>query len=122
MLKKVLFLSSALLLLSFAAVQAAPPDVPGAGGAATVDSLFNKFIQIVQYIFGIAFGVGLIMVVWGGIEWMTAGGDATKIGAARNKLLYGIIGMIVIFGILTLIKIVADFLDIPVPDALFGLF
>ena len=45
-------------------------------------------------------------LVWGGFDWITSGGDKTKIENARNKLRDAIIGIIIVassYAILTLL-------------------
>jgi hypothetical protein len=40
------------------------------------------------------------------IEWMTSGGDAGKLTSARNKMLHGVLGLVILvaaYGILGLI-------------------
>ena len=38
----------------------------------------------------------LIYLVWGGVEWLTSGGDKTKIENARSKLTNALIGVAII--------------------------
>lgn len=41
--------------------------------------------------------IALFFLVWGGISWITSGGDKQKINQARDKIFYAIIGLIIIF-------------------------
>lgn len=41
--------------------------------------------------------LALFFFIWGGIGWITSGGDKTKLQNARNKMIYSIIGLIVAF-------------------------
>lgn len=41
--------------------------------------------------------LALFFLVWGGIQWITSGGDKTKIQDARKKMMYAIIGLIICF-------------------------
>ncbi len=38
----------------------------------------------------------VIMVIWAGIQWTTSDGDKQKVAAARARLTWGIIGLIII--------------------------
>ena len=38
----------------------------------------------------------LIYLVWGGVEWLTSGGDKTKIENARSKLTHALLGVAII--------------------------
>lgn len=44
---------------------------------------------------GLAF---LMYLIWGGIEWITAGGDEQKVKKARSKITQGLIGLAVLAG------------------------
>lgn len=49
----------------------------------------------------------LIMFIWGGITWITSNGDKAKIQAARNRLLYAIIGLVVAFFSFSIIGLIS---------------
>jgi len=87
-------------------VQAVAPTIPGVG-TATVDSTYTSLLNLFRYAFGIALGLAVVYTIWGAISWATSGGDAEKAGEARNKLVYGIIGIVAIAGIYTLVNMVA---------------
>ncbi len=40
----------------------------------------------------------LLYIAWGGINWITAGGDKNKLENAKNQLLNGVIGMAILVG------------------------
>lgn len=40
--------------------------------------------------------IALVFVIWGGIQYVTSGGDSEKTTKARNTLLYAIIGIIIV--------------------------
>ncbi len=41
--------------------------------------------------------IALFFLLWGGIGWILSGGDKTKIQAARNRIMYAIIGLVICF-------------------------
>ncbi len=98
----------AFTLLVLPCVVFAAPSIPDPGSA-DVDSIYDDIITIFQYAFGIAFGLGVIYLVWGGIGWMTAGGDEEKTRVARERLMYGLVGILIIGGIYTLINLVSTY-------------
>ena len=61
----------------------------------------NNLGQILGFVISIAFIiailVALLFLVWGGIKWITSGGDKTGVEAARNQIIAAIIGLIVVF-------------------------
>ncbi|TRZ49582.1 hypothetical protein D4S03_08100 [bacterium] len=44
---------------------------------------------------GVAF---LIFLIWGGIEWLTAGGDKTRLETAHKMISNALIGLVVLVG------------------------
>jgi len=61
----------------------------------------DKGIDVIQAAISILFVLGIILalvfVIVAGIQWVMSGGDKQKIQTARNRLMYSIIGLIVIF-------------------------
>lgn len=56
----------------------------------------NVTTKIINYSLFFIGALALIFVIWGGILFVTSGGDAEKTTKARNTLLYAIIGVIVV--------------------------
>lgn len=66
--------------------------------------------QILGIVSTIAVIILLIMLLWGGIEWITAGGDKSKIEKARNRITQSILGIIVLASVVVLFMIVQNLL------------
>lgn len=65
--------------------------------------------------FGVA--VAIIFLVWGGIKFVTSGGDKGKIEEGRQTMVYAIIGLLVIifsFAIIRLIAALMGFSTVPI--------
>lgn len=62
--------------------------------------------SILSAVFVVAALLVLLYLIWGAIDWISAGGDSSKIQKARDKIIQSIIGVIVlastlaIFGLL----------------------
>jgi len=57
----------------------------------------NKLIKDIINIFSIIVGVvSVIMIIWGGFQYISSGGDSGKVGNAKNTIIYAIIGLIVV--------------------------
>lgn len=56
----------------------------------------NVVVNIINYALFFIGALALIFVIYGGILFVTSGGDAEKTTKARNTLLYAIIGVIVV--------------------------
>jgi predicted permease len=66
------------------------------GDTAAGDAL-NKLAQKVVNIFTIIVGAAsVIMIVYGGFRYITSGGSSERVGAAKNTLIYAIIGLIIV--------------------------
>lgn len=83
----------------------APAGIPTGGftDSATGNSIIGWGLQVA---FVIAVILVLFLIIYGGIQWMTSGGDKEKISAARNRIIYAIIGLVIIFLSVFLINIV----------------
>lgn len=55
---------------------------------------------IISWALGVLFAVAALaavaFLIWGGIKWITSGGDKGKVEAARNTIVAAIIGIIVV--------------------------
>jgi hypothetical protein len=57
----------------------------------------NNIIHIVINIFSLIVGVvSVIMIIIGGLKYITSGGDSGNITGAKNTILYAIIGLVVV--------------------------
>ena len=63
-----------------------PSQLVGNGG------IFNRITSILLFIVG---AVAVIMLIFGGIRYIVSGGDQNNVTAAKNTILYAIIGIIV---------------------------
>lgn len=60
------------------------------------DNSFSSDLQgILNAIVGILGLVAVVVIIIGGVTYMTSSGDASKVKKAKDTILYGIIGLIV---------------------------
>lgn len=71
-------------------------------------SFIGRMLTIVVFIAALAL---LIMLLWGAIEWIAAGGDKSKIEKARNRITQSIIGMIVLAAVIALFSLLQTTLN-----------
>lgn len=65
-------------------------DADAAGGV-------NDIITTVINIFSIVVGViAVIMIIVGGLKYITSGGDSGNITGAKNTILYAVVGLVVV--------------------------
>jgi hypothetical protein len=50
----------------------------------------------------------LLYLVWGAVEWISAGGDSGKIQKARDKMTQGVVGMIVLVGTFVIAQLISE--------------
>lgn len=83
----------------------ADPDDAGVG--------FGLFIgQVLNIILVIAALMVFLYLIWGGMEWISAGGDKSKIEKARNRIMQSVIGLIVLASMIALFIVMQSFLGI----------
>jgi hypothetical protein len=74
----------------------------------------NSIIELVINIFSIVVGVvAVIMIIIGGLKYITSGGDSNNITAAKNTIIYAIIGLVVV----ALAQVIVRFVIQRVTDA-----
>jgi hypothetical protein len=82
-------------------------DLPGS------ESDFGGFLGgIMSALMVIAAVFVLLQLIWGAIDWISSGGDKSKVEAARNKIMNAVIGLIVLASATALFMLIQQFLDI----------
>lgn len=62
-------------------------------GTKDVRETVGRIINVALGLLGI---VAVVIILIGGFEWMTAGGNEEKTGEAKNRILAGVIGLAII--------------------------
>lgn len=62
------------------------------GGNVSLESTVKNVLSVVFSIVGI---IAVIMIIIGGVNYMTSQGDTQKVQKAKNTIMYGIIGMVI---------------------------
>jgi len=70
-------------------------------GAEIIAQLIANFLKIAFYLAGL---VLLAMLLWGGIQWMTAGGDKEQMTKAQGKITSALIGFVIFMAIFAIIN------------------
>lgn len=51
----------------------------------------------VTFILVIAVLIALFFLIWGGVSWITSGGDKAKVESARGRIIAAIVGLVIAF-------------------------
>ncbi|MBI4080144.1 MAG: hypothetical protein HY430_00030 [Candidatus Levybacteria bacterium] len=57
----------------------------------------NGLPAIMTFAIVIAIIIALFYLIWGGIKWITSGGDKEKVSTARNQIISVVVGLILVF-------------------------
>jgi cytochrome bd-type quinol oxidase subunit 2 len=64
---------------------------------ATANSEINNIIKLVINMFSLIVGlVSVIMIIVGGLKYITSGGESSNISSAKNTIVYAIIGLVIV--------------------------
>ena len=75
--------------------QLTPVPIPiPMGGIGTLGTIIRNGITIFIII---ALVLAIIILIWAAIDWLSSGGDKQKVAAARMKVTYAVIGLVVVF-------------------------
>ena len=94
--KKVLYTVAAVSLLAMPIVASAQfaPTTPFSG--TSTGTLITAITNIVNALLTLAAIIAAIFVIIGGVRYITAQGDEDAVAAAKNTVIYAIIGVVVI--------------------------
>jgi len=74
----------------------------------------SKAIQSgITILFIIAVVVALFFLIYGGIKWISSGGDKTQLETARNTIIASIIGLILVLSSFFILNITLNFFGLP---------
>jgi hypothetical protein len=102
----------AMSLLAVPALAAAAGPVRGGWSLSNITSILG---DAANWLYVIGFAVALIIVVIGGISYMTAGGDEEKTGKAKKTIITGLIGAAIILLAGIILDTLAKFLGVTPP-------
>lgn len=86
-------------------IEGASGTVAGCGSTSTLDKVLVNLVNIALTVIGI---VAVFVIVMGGQRYITSGGDPAKAKAAKDMILYAVIGLIVALLSWAIISMVAQ--------------
>lgn len=89
----------------------APKLSPSSGDAAT-----GTFSGVLASVVGVLFVVGILLFVLyfivGAYQWITSSGDQKGVEKARNSIIQAVVGLVVLFSLFALLRLVGFVFDI----------
>jgi hypothetical protein len=90
------------------AIALSPGDIPvltpRRPGTVSADAPKNIIVNVIEYGLWFLGALAFVFVIYGGILYLTSGGDSDKTKKARDTLLYAVIGVIVIVLALVIVQ------------------
>ncbi|MBR2710043.1 hypothetical protein IKF02_00195 [Candidatus Saccharibacteria bacterium] len=79
------------ILVKVAAVTGEKPDEVGDNG----NTLTTDVTSIINAIIAALGMIAVVIIIIGGVSYMTSSGDSAKVKKAKDTILYGVIGLII---------------------------
>jgi protein-S-isoprenylcysteine O-methyltransferase Ste14 len=90
--------------------QLTDPIIPSSGPIPTLDRIEVILRRIGTFLIMIAIVIAVIVLVWGGINYMTAGGDESKAEKAKTMIWNGIFGAAIVLAVGLILQTLASVL------------
>lgn len=86
-----------------------PGELPTGGLSSGGGQMIQLFISVL--IIG-AILLSLFMLIWGGVKWMTSGGNKQELDLAKKTLVFSVIGLLFVLLSFLIINIISTFFGI----------
>lgn len=106
---------------SFAFAQSIPVSPIPSGNFSGLASLgasnFGKIVgNVVTIAFVLAALIALAFLIYGGVKWITSGGDKAAVEGARNTIVAAVIGLVVVFLSYFILNLILGFFNLNLGD------
>lgn len=65
---------------------------------------------IIKSALGVIGGLALVMMVWGGFQWLTSAGNPDKVKKGSSTMIWAIVGLVLALGSYVLVSTILNFL------------
>jgi hypothetical protein len=89
---------------------ASPSGIPSSLGgdfSTSGAALIQTGISLLLYV---ATALAILMLMWGGIQWITSSGDPEKVAAAKKKITFAIVGLVIAIGAFFIVRVIVTVL------------
>ena len=66
---------------------------------------------IATWVLGFVAIIAVIIIIIGGFQYMAAGGAEEATAAAKNRIVYGVIGLVIVVAAWIIVRLVASFIE-----------
>lgn len=81
---------------------------PGDKAANADNSLLNKFGDVTDMLLLLAGALAVIVIIIGGLRYITSTGDAARVKQAKDTIFYGVIGLVVAILAYAIVKFISN--------------
>ncbi len=89
---------------------------PSFAGFGVPEGFFQNLEQLFDALLKAVMAISLLLVflylIWGGLNWITSGGDKGKIDQAKQKIISAVIGLVVVAASYAILTIMINFLGL----------
>src|SRR3989338_2163447 len=87
------------------------PTSPYPGQPVTLQDVRDLIETVARFLILISVIIAVIFIVWGGMMYMMAGDDVDKSGAAKTRIVNGIIGALVVLAVGLILQTLASLVN-----------
>ena len=77
----------------------------------TVGGIVSGAVSLVLIVVALVF---FFILVWGGLKWVTSGGDEKKVGEARAQITNALIGLAIVFAAWAIMKLIGTIFGVDI--------
>ena len=59
------------------------------------DTLIPTVMGIIKVVLGVLGFVAAVMIIFGGVQYVTSAGDAAKVAKAKNTIIFAVVGLVI---------------------------
>ena len=108
---KVSIATAMALMPALVLAQLPTPTSPYAGQPVTLSDVQGVIETIARFLILVSVIVAVIFIVWGGVRYMSAGDDSSRLGEAKSTIINGIIGALVVLAVGLILQTLATVVD-----------
>ena len=68
-------------------------------------SIIKTVINVLSVVVGV---VAVVMIIFGGLKYITSGGDSSNVSSAKNTIIYAIVGLVIVALAQFIVRFVLD--------------